>query len=108
MSITTEQLAMARHALGLPNESGQSYRNRYFTSCGSVIEREWEELVKLGLALREKGGGKLAHFYLTDAGAHAALTPGETLDPEDFPEHSPQDRAPISPGAEVPSPRRPE
>jgi hypothetical protein len=83
--MTTEQIAMARHALGLPNETGQSYRNRYFTSCGSVIEREWEELVKDGMASREKGGGKLAHFYLTEAGARASLTLGETLDPEDFP-----------------------
>jgi hypothetical protein len=83
--MTTEQMAMARHALGLPNESGQSYRNRYFTSCGSVTEREWDELVKSGLAVREKGGGKLAHFYLTDAGARMVIAPGETLDPEDFP-----------------------
>ncbi|MDE5451360.1 hypothetical protein GWE18_00520 [Bradyrhizobium sp. CSA112] len=83
--MTTEQIAMARHALGLPNESGQSYRNRYFTSCGSAVEREWDELVKDGMAAREKGGGKLAHFYLTEAGARAALARGETLDPEDFP-----------------------
>lgn len=83
--MTTEQIAMARHALGLPNESGQSYRNRYFTSSGSVIEREWEELVKSGAASREKGGGKLAHFYLTEVGAREVLARGETLDPEDFP-----------------------
>lgn len=90
--MTTEQIAMARHALGLPNESGQSYRNRYFTSAGSVIEREWEELVQTGMAAREKGGGKLAHFYLTEAGARSALGQGETLDPEDFPPHSSGDR----------------
>lgn len=83
--MTTEQIAMARHALGLPNESGQSYRNRYFTSSGSVIEREWEELVKSGMAAREKGGGKLTHFYLTEAGARAAIARSETLDPQDFP-----------------------
>lgn len=85
MSMTTEQVAMARAALGLPNESGQSYRNRYFAACGSVTEREWEDLVKVGLAAREKGGGKLSHFYLTDAGAQLVLALGETLDPEDFP-----------------------
>jgi hypothetical protein len=84
--ITTEQFAMARHALGLPNETHQSYRNRYFTSVGSAIEREWEDLVNDGLALREKSGGKLAHFYLTDAGARMVLATGETLDPEDFPD----------------------
>ncbi len=35
--------------------------------------------------MREKGGGKLAHFYLTDRGAQMALDPVESLDPEDFP-----------------------
>lgn len=83
--MTTEQVAMCRSALGLPNESSQSYRNRYFAAAGSVIEREWCELVKAGLALREKGGGKLSHFYLNEAGARAVLASGESLDPEDFP-----------------------
>lgn len=85
MAMTTEQVAMSRSALGLPNENRQSYRNRYFTALGSVVEREWNKLVEAGLAAREKGGGKLAHFYLTVAGARAVLAAGETLDPEDFP-----------------------
>ncbi len=87
--MTTEHLMLARAALGLPNESMQSYRNRYFAAVGSIIERRWLDLVASRLAVREKGGGKLAHFYLTYAGAKQALTDGESLDPEDFPEAFP-------------------
>lgn len=79
------QRKMARHALGL-DESQVSYRNRYFASPDSPQAQEWDDLCARGLAVREMGGGKLAHFYLTNEGARLALDPGDRLDPEDFPD----------------------
>lgn len=78
------QRKMARSALGLGTDSKRSYRNRYFASPDSPQAEEWDALCRAGLACREKGGGRLAHFYLTDEGAQAALDPGDSLDPEDF------------------------
>ncbi|MDE5451293.1 hypothetical protein GWE18_00180 [Bradyrhizobium sp. CSA112] len=83
--MTPSQRKMARHALGLDGERKRSYRNRYFTSIDTPSEDEWNDMCRRGLAEREKGGGKMVHFYLTDEGANAALDPGEILDPEDFP-----------------------
>lgn len=83
--MTPFQRKMARHALGLDGERRRSYRNRYFTSVDTPSEDEWNDLCRRGLAEREKGSGKLVHFYLTDEGARKALDEGETLDPEDFP-----------------------
>jgi hypothetical protein len=86
--MTPHQIKMARSALGLI-EGKRSYRNRYFVPVDSPQEDEWNDLCNRGLAMREKGGGRLAHFYLTEAGARSVLGPGESLDPEDFP--SPQE-----------------
>lgn len=87
--MTPSQRKMARNALGLDGECKRSYRNRFFVSNDSPREDEWNELCRRGLAEREKGGGRLVHFYLTHEGAIEALDPGEILDPEDFP--SPQE-----------------
>lgn len=89
--MTPSQQKMARHALGLDGERRRSYRNRYFTSVGTPSEEEWNDLCRRGLARREKGSGKMVHFYLTHEGALEALIDGEILDPEDFP--SPQENA---------------
>lgn len=89
--MTPDQRKMARHALGLDGERKRSYRNRYFTSAGTLSEDEWNDLCRRGLARREAGAGKMVHFYLTDEGAAEALDPGEILDPEDF--CSPQETA---------------
>lgn len=83
--MTTDQLAMARHALGLPNDSNQSYRNRYVAGTGTTHETEWNELVAQGLAERGSPGIAVVGFCLTESGARAALAFGEKLDPEDFP-----------------------
>ena len=78
---------LARHALGLPNSTARSYRNRYLAAYvpGGPYDL-WDELVAAGLA--EAGpfekSGKSRWFSLTRAGAEAALDPGETLCPEDF------------------------
>lgn len=76
--LTTQQV---HHALGLT--LGR-------TATGAVNGTpDWYDLraiVNAGLAYRIPwgwSGGDL--FYLNRAGAEAALRPGETLDPEDFP-----------------------
>ncbi len=82
--LTPEKRKLARHALGLdnPQARGRSYRNRYEVGIGSPIFDPWHEMVTAGLAERSKDG---LRFRLTRYGAEAALYPGETLDPEDFP-----------------------
>lgn len=85
--MTKQQIELARHALGLPNERNRSYRNR-FCATPSLLEggkyMEWSWLVAAGLATMQPGG-TLDFFYLTRAGAEMALLSGESLDPEDFP-----------------------
>lgn len=87
--MTHEQKALARHALGLPNERRCSYRNRFVTGPGGADFHAWMDMVDAGLA-RRSDGSKLPFggddlFRLTRAGADQALEPGERLDPEDFP-----------------------
>ncbi|ABN78396.1 hypothetical protein Rsph17029_3300 [Rhodobacter sphaeroides ATCC 17029] len=82
------QIELARHALGLPNRRGQSYRNHFVTGPGAADYDEWEAMVADGLAKKHRasalsGGDPV--FILTPKGATAALKRGERLDPEDFP-----------------------
>lgn len=79
------QRRLARHALGLPNDRKQSYRNRYSASPIGEAHNAWLGLQQRGLADSMPGKSSLVHFYLTHDGATAALEPGESLDPEDFP-----------------------
>lgn len=86
MMMNNEQKTLARHALGLPNPQRRSYRNRFV--CPEA-DPEWNAMVRGGLATMRKGetlpfDGD-ACFYLTRAGAEAALEPREKLCPEDFP-----------------------
>lgn len=78
------QMRLARHALGLPNSRKRSYRNRYFTAQKGEEFNAW-----LGLSDRQLAGfqdaGNQVFFWLTRKGAEAALEPGESLCPEDFP-----------------------
>lgn len=85
--MTPRQREMARHALGLPNPRGRSYRNRYVAAYmpGPVID-DWDAMVKAGDAERMStiySGG--VRYWLTEQGARKALNDGETLCPEDFP-----------------------
>lgn len=85
----SKQRRLARHALGLPNDSKRSYRNRYVTAPGTPEHDMWLAMEGAKEAVRtpgdEMGLGKNDHFRLRHAGAKAALDPGEMLDPEDFP-----------------------
>ncbi|MDO9006316.1 MAG: hypothetical protein Q7V20_22970 [Aquabacterium sp.] len=87
--MTPAQIALARHALGLPNSDNRSYRNRFCAGKGHSDHPKWNALVSAGLATvtRHAGGlGGQDTFRLTLAGAKAALAKGESLCPEDFPE----------------------
>lgn len=87
--MTPHQRDLARHALGLRNGHKQSYRNHYVTGAGAADHAEWMEMVASGLAWCRQGSeltGGDDLFGLTKKGAQSALEPGETLDPEDFPD----------------------
>ena len=87
--MTPDQRLLARHALGLPNDRRQSYRNRYYTSPGHPMRGAWQALADAGMATITKGQGdgrRLDLFALTRFGALQALDKGERLDMEDFPE----------------------
>ncbi|WP_342152282.1 hypothetical protein [Methylorubrum sp. SB2] len=81
--MTPRQLELARHALGLPNRTRRSYRNRFLAGGESP---EWRAMVAAGQAERaEPDEHGRTWFWLTTAGALAALGKGERLCPEDFP-----------------------
>lgn len=85
--MTKLQRNLARAALGLPNPSKQSFRNRYFTPADSPQHAEWRALCTDGKARLFKAapGQTLDQFCLTKVGALEALDLGEVLDHEDFP-----------------------
>jgi hypothetical protein len=91
-AITPTQRRLARHALGLPNARNRSYRNRFIATCCPGDYDHWMAMTEAGLAdhgtLHTPAGFKhpVRRFWLTPEGAKAALEPGETLEPEDFPE----------------------
>lgn len=87
-AMNQEQLALARHALGLPNDNGKSYRNRFYAAVNTRDWQQWNNMVERGLADKEKCDGstvKHCWFWLTREGATLALMPRESLDAEDFP-----------------------
>ena len=81
------QRQLARHALGLPNFRRVSFRNRYAVTYAPTQDFEaWEAMAGAGMAQSSRPGQSgLMIFWLTREGAEAALEPGETLCPEDFP-----------------------
>lgn len=84
--MTNKQKKLARHALGLPNKAKKSYRNHFV--CAES-DPHWSDLVANGMATMRPAAsvpfGGSAIFYLTEAGAKAALEGREKLCPEDFP-----------------------
>lgn len=80
--MTPEQKTLARHALGLPNKDKRSYRNRYYTG---PADQCWDAMFAADEAGMEILGSGRRWFWLTHKGARAALEPGESLCPEDFP-----------------------
>jgi hypothetical protein len=93
IKLTPKQRSLARHALGLTDGRKQSYRNRFVADAAHEDHPEWMRMVRKGAASYRAaqamfGGSDL--FWLTQAGAQAALEPGELLDPEDFPYAPPE------------------
>ena len=89
LKLSPDQIALARHALGLPNDRRRSYRNRFVAGPGHQDYDAWAAMARMGAANRDtraRGGGAMDLFWLTRAGAAAALQKGERLDPEDFPD----------------------
>lgn len=81
--MNSEQVRMARHALGLPNDNHQSYRNHFCLYRDSDGYAAWEDLVAKGFATKYTGQ-KMDVFHLTAAGAKLVITGPEKLDTEDF------------------------
>jgi hypothetical protein len=81
--MTPAQVELARHALGLPNKRRQSYRNYFVCGVGHRDHGNW--LAMAAASYARALTGTQPGFALTEAGANAALKPGERLDPEDFP-----------------------
>lgn len=88
--MTTKQIELARHALGLPNKRKRTYRNRFVAGDGHDDFPEWELMVAEGNAEKRDGStvpfGGDHIYYLTEQGARLALKRGEKLSPEDFPQ----------------------
>lgn len=92
--LTGYETDLARHALGLPNKRRRSYRNNFVCGPGHTDFLAWEGMAGVGLANKRKWSlipETESVYSLTRAGAEAALMPGESLDPEDFPEPHPVD-----------------
>ncbi len=85
MEMSPRQTRLARHALGLPNESRKSYRNRFVAGPGHDAYQDWMGMVSAGAATQILGETGNSLFRLTQAGAELALIPPERLCPEDFP-----------------------
>ena len=83
--LTGQQLSMARHALGLPNDKNTSYRNHYCAAPESPEHDLWEDMVAKGFAIkrinRKLWVGDM--FFLTLSGGLAARLPGEHLSREE-------------------------
>lgn len=79
VTLTPDERVLARSALGLVYGRRASYRNYY--RAGPVTHEVWLAMVGKGAAEPVGADG----FRLTQAGANAALLPGDRLDVEDFP-----------------------
>lgn len=84
--MTPNQIDLARHALGLRDGIKKSYRNYFVAGTYHDDYPEWMAMAANGFAIQSDGRKNGDYtFWLTPAGATAALKPGEKLDPEDFP-----------------------
>lgn len=87
--MTPKQRKLARHALGLPNDKKQSFRNRFVATYAPGGDYDqWARMEAQGLAMQARapiGNDKMRRFWLTETGARAAINSSESLCPEDFP-----------------------
>lgn len=83
--MTNRQRELARHALGLPNKGGMSYRNHFCVGLGGDAYADWADLVAKGLAVMRvsKLWGGSVMFHLTLKGALAARNAREHISRED-------------------------
>jgi hypothetical protein len=85
--MTKQQIALGRHALGLPNRGKLSYRNYFVAGEDHDDWVEWMAMVKDGNAVRFNGSqltGDDFVFRLTNQGAIACLKGREKLSKVDF------------------------
>lgn len=88
VALTSRQIDLARHALGLTREeTRRSYRNHFVAGPNHGDYEEWMKMAAAGMAFRRQVGGFGGDdlFHLTRPGAEAALRAGDSLDSEDFP-----------------------
>lgn len=83
--MTARQVALARHALGLPNRKNTSYRNHFCAGPGHDDFADWEDMVAKGLAVKRTDGpwGGDSMFYLTLEAALSVRLPKEHISRED-------------------------
>lgn len=102
MKLTGKHIDILRHTLGL--DAGQikrSYRNRYIAGQKHPNRIDLMELVMTGFMIKRSGEelfGSSDLFQATYQGAIAVLRKGETLCPEDFPQHYTAGRAALAQG----------
>ncbi len=87
-TLTPRERELARHALGLDGRRKRSYRNYFAANNSGDDYAAWLGMEQRSLArsyVPPAASAPLVWFYLTRAGALAALEPGEMLDSEDFP-----------------------
>lgn len=85
--MTSHQIDLGRHALGLPNRRRKSYRNHFIAGTDHDDYADWMKMVEEDNAFRTNGGqlsGGDFVFRMTNQGALACLKPWERLDREDF------------------------
>lgn len=86
--MTSRQLTLARHALGLGKGNTVSYRRHFVAGPGHADYAEWIVMETAGNATRREAiwapKGEVM-FLITRKGAEQTLRPGESLSVKDFP-----------------------
>lgn len=81
--MTPKQIELARHALGLPNDRNESYRNHF---CTTRTDADWTAMVEQGDAVMRESqmlDKEHVYFHMTLQGALAVRGPKEHISRED-------------------------